>query len=499
MLHLNTFTVHELVASGVMAAVALLFYVIYWKFGRRRLDLLYACLVTCCSAVTLLTFLIENVVPAGVSADEVANAPEMTLLLSRVQYLVGLAILTFQLHFVFRYRGARNFFARHVVLVYALLVVAIPCIWSRWFFTLRIHPIAPTSSWWVAVPYLPEGGFLLLPYVGVWLIAHATTLVLLYRSGRGHSDGQESSLPVDPLVRFSFVILAATGLIDIALAAAGWAGIASIPVAALLISLMVGVALIRARLNSERQHQRLDRELEIASQIQHDLFPSLPPQVSGFELAGWSRPADRTGGDMYDFVSLPDGGWLIVLADAAGHGVGPALVITETRAYLRALCRGVVQPSLVLHATDGLLSEESSGDRLVTCFVGLLDPSNAAISFASAGQGPIIFFDRSTERFEEVKATCPPLGGFFVQQPNGWELRQQFLPGDFLVIVSDGFYEAVNARGQFFGLDRLKRSLLHHRELPAPQLINAVWEDLRRFTGPFAQADDVTMIVVKKT
>jgi len=499
MLYLNTFTVHELAAFGVMASVALLFYVIYWKFGRQRLDLLYAALVSCCAAATLLTFLIENVVPAGSAAAQVVDAAERTVLLSRTQYSVGLGILAFQLHFVFRYRGARNFFARHIGVIYALLAVSVACVWSRWFFTPRLEPIAETSSWRVAMPYLPIPGPLLLPYVGLWVIAHTTTLVLLYRSGRRKADGQQSALPVDPLVRFSFVVLAAVGLIDMALAGAGWAGIATIPIGAVLISLMVAAALIRARLDADRRRQCLDRELQIASRIQQDLFPSLPPRVQGFELAGWSRPATQTGGDMYDFVSLPGGGWLIALADAAGHGVGPALVVSETRAYLRALCRGGERPALILHGTDELLSDQSPEDMLVTCFLGLLEPSNDTLSLASAGQGPILFFDHSAQRFEEMNATCPPLGCSLLPPPNGWELRRQFRQGDFLVVVSDGFYEAVSAGGEPYGLDRLKGSLLRHRELPASKLIDAARDDLGRFTGPFAQADDLTMVVLRKT
>ena len=140
-----------------------------------------------------------------------------------------------------------------------------------------------------------------------------------------------------------------------------------------------------------------------------------------------------------------------------------------------------------------------SADTFVTCFVGLLEPSSDTLSFASAGQGPVLFFDQSTTQFEEMKATCPPLGQFLVPQPNGGELRQPFRGGDFLVVVSDGFYEAVDACGEPFGLDRLKGSVLRHRELPAAKLIDAVYADLGRFTGPIAQADDLTMIVLRKT
>jgi serine phosphatase RsbU (regulator of sigma subunit) len=499
MLYLNAFTVHELIAAGVMASVAVLFLVIYWKFGHRRLDLVYAALVSCGALATLLTFLIENIVPAGTPAEQVAGAAERTLLLSRVQYSVGLGILAFQLHFVFRYAGARNFLARHIGVVYVLLAIFIASVWSRSFMDARLQPIGPTSSWRVAVPFLPEAGPLLLPYVGAWVAVNATTLVLLYRRGRRGRAGPQSALPVDPWVRLSFVILAASGLTDIILAAAGWAGIATIPLGAVLISLMVAVALIRARLGAERQHHHLERELEIASRIQQALFPSVPPQVQGFELAGRSQPANQTGGDMFDFISLPGGGWLIALADAAGHGVGPALVISETRAYLRALSRGAARPGSILHGTDALLSANTRESNLVTCFVGLLEPADDTLSLASAGQGPIFFFDHAAQRFTEMNATCPPLGSFLLAPPNGGEVRQRFRPGDFLVVVSDGFYEAVSVGRELYGLDRLKDSLLRHRELPASNLIDAVWDDLARFTGPSAQADDLTVIVLRKT
>jgi phosphoserine phosphatase len=202
---------------------------------------------------------------------------------------------------------------------------------------------------------------------------------------------------------------------------------------------------------------------------------------------------------MYDFVSLPGGGWLIALADATGHGVGPALVISETRAYLRALCRGAERPASILHGTDELLSADASEAMLVTCFLGLLEPAEDTLSLASAGQGPILFFDHSAQRFNEMNATYPPLGSFLLSAPNGEEVRQRFRQGDFLVVVSDGFYEAVTAGGEAYGLDRLKDSLIRHRELPAPNLIDAVWEDLDRFTGASAQADDLTVVVLRKT
>ncbi len=120
--------------------------------------------------------------------------------------------------------------------------------------------------------------------------------------------------------------------------------------------------------------------------LQQGLLPDGPPSISGFDVAGFSAPADETGGDTYDFLALPDGRWLMAVADASGHGIGPALVIAETRAMLRAISVGGCELATVLHTVNGLLAGDLEDGRFVTCFLGILDPAKALMTYAAAGQ-----------------------------------------------------------------------------------------------------------------
>ena len=186
-----------------------------------------------------------------------------------------------------------------------------------------------------------------------------------------------------------------------------------------------GVVLQRARLLEHYiEKQRMEQALQIARDIQQGLLPQQNPTVAGFDIAGWSSPADETGRH-----------WTLTIADATGHGIGPALVVAEARAMLRAL-------ALQLHATAGkapqstatppgpqsgpegstldvsdimakvndLLEADLSSSRFVTCFFAVFDADRAAIRYVSAGQGPILFYHRADDRFEELPATSLPLG-----------------------------------------------------------------------------------------
>ena len=107
------------------------------------------------------------------------------------------------------------------------------------------------------------------------------------------------------------------------------------------------------------QKQQMERAMAIARDIQRGLLPDEAVTACGFDVAGFTQPADQTGGDIYDFMRLPDGRWMILVADASGHGIGPALVIAETRAMLRALCCRQVEIPAVLGTANSLLA----GDR----------------------------------------------------------------------------------------------------------------------------------------
>jgi phosphoserine phosphatase len=258
-----------------------------------------------------------------------------------------------------------------------------------------------------------------------------------------------------------------------------------------------GVALQRANLLKHYvAKQEMQRAMEIAREIQRALLPSGPPLITGFDVAGFSESADDTGGDTFDFLQLQDGRWLLAVADASGHGVGPALVIAQTRAMLRAIAMQGRDVSTILATSNDLLCRDLQG-RFVTCFLGMLDPITAGMTYASAGHGPLLFYDRQGDDFDELVATGLPMG---VMEEADYEkvVARQFKSGDFAAITTDGFFEAENVDGEMFGMGRLRELLRDSRDLPSAEMIAGICKAIEEFTRGMKQADDLTVIVIKK-
>jgi phosphoserine phosphatase len=257
-----------------------------------------------------------------------------------------------------------------------------------------------------------------------------------------------------------------------------------------------GVSLQRALLMDHfARKQEMERAMRIARDIQQGLLPSGPPSISGYDIAGFSRPADQTGGDFYDFVALDEGRWMFVVADVTGHGIGPALLASEARAVLRAFARVGGSAADILHAANCLLMEDLEGN-FVTCFLGILDPGSHTLNYASAGHGPMLFYERGSDSFSQANATVPPMGVTDAIRPEQvqWALR----PGDMAAIPTDGFFEAANTGGEEFGIERLIGTLGEHLDRSAGEMIAAMSERVRRYTGQSPQADDQTCVIIRR-
>ncbi len=259
-----------------------------------------------------------------------------------------------------------------------------------------------------------------------------------------------------------------------------------------------GVVLQRATLIEHYlQKQQMERAMIIARDIQRGLLPACAPSICGFDVAGFSQPADETGGDTYDFMQLPDGRWMLTVADATGHGIGPALVIAETRAMLRAMSLQADGVPPVLTHVNNLLAADLGDSRFVTCFFGLMDPLEPSLTYASAGHGPMLFYTRRDDVFQQVSATSLPLG-IMESAPYDEVLKFEFESGDMAVITTDGFFEAANAAGEQFGMDRMMDLLRRDRDLPAQQMIRNLAQAVTAFTGVAVQADDLTAVVIRR-
>lgn len=281
----------------------------------------------------------------------------------------------------------------------------------------------------------------------------------------------------------------------------GYAGCAVTPISSMVMAVTISVALVRERVEGEKEKQRLQEEFRIAGEIQSGLLPEEEPDIAGFQLAGWSQAAEMAGGDTYDFLQLPGGQWLVALADASGHGMGPALIADGTRGMLRALAMRSEDAAGILTQLGELLAHDLPECHFVTCFVGLLNPASAILSYASAGQGPIVFYDASSDELQIEDATGPPLLAdrvlnFLDTRP---AVRQHhFEPGSFLAVMSDGFYEARNLHGEQFGVQRFVRALYQCKDTSTGEMIDCVQNAVETFTTPAKQMDDMTMVVLKK-
>jgi phosphoserine phosphatase len=260
----------------------------------------------------------------------------------------------------------------------------------------------------------------------------------------------------------------------------------------------VGVAVQRATLLEHYvQKKQLEGALAIARDIQQGLLPRSAPKVPGYDVAGWNRPADQTGGDYYDFLPLAAGRLAVVLADASGHGIGAALMISETRALLRAFSGQTNDVTEVLDRANHWLCADQLEGRFVTAFFGILDPAGHRLDNASAGHGPLFWYNAGRK-----EVTVTPATGLMLAVTDPLPIRPgapvAFAPGDSGVFLSDGLLEATDLAGEQFGKERLTRVLVANAGRSAAELIEALRAAVDEFTAGGPQLDDFTVVVVKR-
>jgi phosphoserine phosphatase len=256
---------------------------------------------------------------------------------------------------------------------------------------------------------------------------------------------------------------------------------------------------------------KLERDLQVARRIQQDTIPAELPSLPGFEIDAWNEAAEETGGDTYDVIGYELGAAgdaprlalagvdraILLLADASGHGIGPALSVTEVRAMLRMAVRGGAElPAIVGHLNAQLCADLSEG-RFVSAWLGELDARAATLKSFSCGQGPLLHY-RAAEGVCAVVATdAVPLG---VLDDLVVQVRDpiQMGPGDVFVVTSDGVVEATNGAREPFGTGRLIALIVRHHEASAAGLLRALRDELSAFTHGTPPDDDRTVLIVKR-
>lgn len=243
--------------------------------------------------------------------------------------------------------------------------------------------------------------------------------------------------------------------------------------------------------------EKLDREITVARDVQMGTLPKVMPRVAGYDVSGTFSPTDQTGGDLFDFVQLNGNKLFLLMGDATGHGIGPALSATQVRAMLRVALRlGASLDEAFVHVNDQLV-EDLPADRFVTAFFGLLDASDHSVHFHSGGQGPIMHFSAVSNSYEWHEASTFPLG-YMNQTRLGDAMTIYMGPGDILGLISDGIYEYENSAGVRFGQDGIIKVIAEHPAATADELVRLIMQAARDHGGTVPQADDITIVLVRR-
>jgi len=242
--------------------------------------------------------------------------------------------------------------------------------------------------------------------------------------------------------------------------------------------------------------QEQDVEMRIARTVQQKFYPTGPPELAGFDLAGAAYPADRTCGDYYDFLPMSDGRLGIAMGDVSGHGFSAALLMAKTRAYLRAVARASMGLNDTLSALNAFLFEDTESERFVTLMLVLLDPVRRSIVYSSAGHIDGYVLDGSGKLKHVLRSTGPALGIFGEAEfPPSPELP--LTGGDLLLLLTDGIGEARREDGAFFETERILRAVADARQEDASAIIHRLHRANLEFAPDDRQRDDIAVVVCK--
>src|SRR5215204_2710342 len=253
--------------------------------------------------------------------------------------------------------------------------------------------------------------------------------------------------------------------------------------------------LLERRVEQERR-ERVEQELRVARTIQQASLPEEVPELEGWQIAPFYRPAREVSGDFYDFFELDDGQLGLVVGDATGKGVPAALVMASARSMLRAIAQalGSSSPEDVLKRVNDVLVTDIPPNMFVTCFCAILDPERGSLRYANAGHD-VPYLHRSGGP-EELRARGMPLG---LMPGIEYEENETVLDaGEVALFYSDGLVEAHGTEGDMLGFPRLRELVAEHGEERA--LGDFLLEQLYSFVGEdWEQEDDITLLTLRRS
>ncbi len=244
------------------------------------------------------------------------------------------------------------------------------------------------------------------------------------------------------------------------------------------------------------EKERLEREMELAAEIQKQILPKAMPEIPGFEVTGWNRPARQVGGDYFDLPHLRNGDWGLVVGDVTGKGMPAALLVSTLHSALRLL---LDRMDLGLELIDRLnrhIYESSSDNKFITMLLATINCSTNQLVYLNAGHNPGLLV-RSDGRVEHLSSAGLPLG--LLLQGKYATASIELAPGDLVCLYSDGITEAEGPDEEEYGLDRLVALLHAECRNPLPDIIQAIDRAITDFAQGRPQGDDQTLVLLRRS
>jgi sigma-B regulation protein RsbU (phosphoserine phosphatase) len=256
--------------------------------------------------------------------------------------------------------------------------------------------------------------------------------------------------------------------------------------------------LMRAIAEEVAQRERLNREVEIAREVQERLFPQTLPPIAGLDYAGYCRPALGVGGDYYDFLALPQGQLGVAIGDVSGKGIAAALMMASLQASLRGeATRAPENLAAAVANINRLVYEASAENRYATFFYGQYNPETRTFDYVNAGHNPPMRFRCENRKWSVTRLD---VGGTVVGLLPSFPYQQGAVttaPGDILVAFTDGISEAMNSADEEWGEDRLLKTIESCDGLDARQILQRVFAAADAFVAGAKQHDDMTLVVLR--
>ncbi|MGH7784584.1 MAG: SpoIIE family protein phosphatase, partial [Candidatus Binatia bacterium] len=267
-----------------------------------------------------------------------------------------------------------------------------------------------------------------------------------------------------------------------------------------ILTTLASVASIRvenaALIDLRIERERMERELELATEIQQRFQPSAPPKMEGYEFQGISFSCYEIGGDYYDFIQQGDGKMLIALGDVSGKGTAAALLMSSVHAAMHAQVSAGSHLPEIIRSVNQYLAENTPANRFVTLFAAELDPQTGKMRYINAGHNPPLV-GRSDGTIEQLDSGGFPLG---ILPTAEFEMGEIELgSGEAVVIYSDGVSEANNVAEEEFGMDRLTEVVKRNLGASAAGIRDKVESALSAFTETAPANDDITLVIVKRS